>query len=170
MAGDLRCLYLGWLLGVDHGEVEEDAPEPPVPPGMQELTPALNTLVKFLMTACETVAETNRRRAAEKQARQEARRAREQAEAWTKYLAGLAEREPSIWQQVETLIDSKQPKAYDQAVVLLKDLRDLAEWQGRKTEAEARIRQLRERHSSKSSLKRRLNQAGLTGGAGSISR
>ena len=52
---------------------------------------------------------------------------------------------------------------YDQAVQLLKDLRDVAERAGRSDDADARIRQLRERHSNKSSLRKRLDQAGLKG-------
>src|SRR5262249_34201882 len=31
MAGDLRALYLGWLVGVETGELDEEVVEPPVP-------------------------------------------------------------------------------------------------------------------------------------------
>ncbi len=34
VSGDHRVLYLGWLAGVASGEVPDDVPEPPVPPGL----------------------------------------------------------------------------------------------------------------------------------------
>jgi hypothetical protein len=46
--GDLRSLYLGWLLSVQTGEVEDDEIEPPVPPGLKDLDGALERLVDFL--------------------------------------------------------------------------------------------------------------------------
>lgn len=46
--GDLRCLYIGWLSGVQNEEYEEEEFEPPVPPGLQNLNPALNQLAEFL--------------------------------------------------------------------------------------------------------------------------
>jgi hypothetical protein len=47
-AGDHRALYLGWLLGVHNEEVEQDETEPPVPPGLGELTAGLRALADFL--------------------------------------------------------------------------------------------------------------------------
>jgi hypothetical protein len=47
-ASDHRALYLGWLLGVQNEEVAEDALEPPVPPGLGELTAGLRALADFL--------------------------------------------------------------------------------------------------------------------------
>ncbi|HEX8616862.1 MAG TPA: hypothetical protein VF911_04660 [Thermoanaerobaculia bacterium] len=46
--GDLRALYIGWLLCVQRGEIEEDAQEPPVPAGLGELDGSLERLVDFL--------------------------------------------------------------------------------------------------------------------------
>lgn len=48
LRGDLRPLYLGWLAGVSAGDVEEEALEPPAPPGLAALTPAQQALVEFL--------------------------------------------------------------------------------------------------------------------------
>jgi hypothetical protein len=48
LRGDLRPLYLGWLAGAAAGEVEDDAPEPPVPPGLAALSAAQEALVEFL--------------------------------------------------------------------------------------------------------------------------
>ncbi len=46
--GDLRALYLGWLLRVQAGELEGSNVEPPVPPGLRELSPSLERLAEFL--------------------------------------------------------------------------------------------------------------------------
>jgi len=48
LAGDLRALYLLWLLSVQIGEVPDDAVEPPVPAGLDALTGSQTALVEFL--------------------------------------------------------------------------------------------------------------------------
>lgn len=48
LRGDLRSLYLGWLAGVTSGEVDDDALEPEIPPGMSQLSAAQQALVEFL--------------------------------------------------------------------------------------------------------------------------
>ena len=48
LAGNLCSLYLGWLLCIDNGEVDESAIEPPVPPGLQNLSASLKGLIEFL--------------------------------------------------------------------------------------------------------------------------
>jgi hypothetical protein len=47
-SGDLRCLYLGWLLNVQHGDLDDDDIEPPVPPGLSRLSASLESLAAFL--------------------------------------------------------------------------------------------------------------------------
>jgi len=46
--GDFRCLYLGWLSGLQDDDCDEEQLEPPVPPGLQSLNPALIELASFL--------------------------------------------------------------------------------------------------------------------------
>ena len=46
--GDLRALYLGWLLGVQQGDVDDDAVEPAVPPDLLAKSKALAALAAFL--------------------------------------------------------------------------------------------------------------------------
>ena len=46
--GDLRVAYLAWLLAVQAGDVADDATEPPVPPGLSDLTAAQTAMVDFL--------------------------------------------------------------------------------------------------------------------------
>jgi len=48
LAGDLRALYLGWLAGVEQDEVEDDEEEPPVTPGLGNLSGPLRELAGFL--------------------------------------------------------------------------------------------------------------------------
>ena len=46
--GDLRALYLGWLLCVQNGEQDPDSPPPAVPAGLTKLSASLTSLVEFL--------------------------------------------------------------------------------------------------------------------------
>ena len=46
--GDMRVLYLGWLLCVQNGELEDEDLEPPVPPGLGQLSASLGSFVEFL--------------------------------------------------------------------------------------------------------------------------
>jgi len=46
--GDFRVAYLAWLLAVQLGEVDENATEPPLPPGLAMLTAAQLAMVDFL--------------------------------------------------------------------------------------------------------------------------
>jgi len=48
LCGDLRCLYLGWLLGVQRDEIEDAAIEPPVPAGLANFSAPLKSLADFL--------------------------------------------------------------------------------------------------------------------------
>ena len=244
--GDLRCLYLGWLLCVQNRELDEEDVEPPVPPGLGQLSASLESMVDFLridpnliyvaarasqplqevqprqteirewvknfssaekddvlaslivgedpaltpdllrrfikecgsgdreiaeqnekrtvgelLRAAEERAEENRRIAAKKAAEEKTRREREAAEHREKYLNEIAKRELDLWNQVETLISTKQPKSYDQAVRLLIDLRDLATRKGKMVEFKARLDALRAAQTRKPSFIERLRRAGL---------
>jgi hypothetical protein len=48
LRGDLRCLYLGWLLCVQGEEFSGAALEPAVPAGLGELSAPLHSLIEFL--------------------------------------------------------------------------------------------------------------------------
>jgi len=47
-SGDLRCLYLGWLLRVQNGEIADDLLEPPIPPSLGRPGKSLKAFVEFL--------------------------------------------------------------------------------------------------------------------------
>ncbi|HEX4608304.1 MAG TPA: hypothetical protein VH092_08870 [Urbifossiella sp.] len=62
LAGDLRCLYVGWLAGVETGEVDPETIEPAVPPGLGQLTAPLERLADFIRVdpdLIEVAAETS---------------------------------------------------------------------------------------------------------------
>lgn len=48
LRGDMRPLYLVWLLGIQFETVEESDPEPPVPPGLRRLSAPQERLAEFL--------------------------------------------------------------------------------------------------------------------------
>ena len=46
--GDLRALYLGWLLCAQNGELDPGSAAPPVPAGLTKLSASLTSFVEFL--------------------------------------------------------------------------------------------------------------------------
>ena len=54
--GDLRLLYLAWLLSVESGELADDDAEPPIPPGMAALNAPLRSLADFLRLGEDLIA------------------------------------------------------------------------------------------------------------------
>jgi hypothetical protein len=48
LRGDLRCLYLGWLMCAQDEEFSGSVLEPPVPSGLRELSAPLDSLIEFL--------------------------------------------------------------------------------------------------------------------------
>jgi hypothetical protein len=106
------------------------------------------------------VAEKERKESERKRAEKETRE-RQEAVARSRALDALAGREAEAWREVNDLIATKRPDDYDRAVSLLLDLKDLAVRSGRKADAVARIRDLRERHRNKPSLIKRFNDRNL---------
>lgn len=231
LEGDYRALYLAWLRVAELDCRDNNMPEPPVPPGLRELSPPLESFVEFLeldeyllQAAAEASAPIQpspaipleqaisrlspeerdlflirlargephlslalRRRlqeltghgdavrtiapqrtwgqlraTARRLQREAERRAAEAAEARRiARLQALAQREAETWQMVVGLIEEKKPASYDRAVALLIELRELAEYQGRKPDFEARVMGLQERYSNRPALRDRLRRAGL---------
>jgi len=244
LAGDYRCLYLGWLSGVESWELEEEDAEPPVPPGLGKLTVPLETLADFLRLdsallkaaaaaspplpeasdspdrirswiqalpvkekdamlfrlsrespklvqremlrryrqeagprsqapihsrrtvgqirkSLEQLRQKAERRAAQKMAKEEARRQEAAAEARRKRLDALLGKEAACWQQAEDLIRARNPKSYDEAVALLRDLVDLAAREGDQEETAQRLAVIKTAHRRKVTFMQRLEAAGL---------
>jgi hypothetical protein len=66
--GDLRSLYLGWLLSAYQGDIEENEVEPPIPPGLRSLTASHQAFIEFMRLdpdLVEAAAEASQARSAE---------------------------------------------------------------------------------------------------------
>lgn len=124
--------------------------------GVQQAEPRT---VAELLEAAERVAAERVRAQMKEAARERARRARAEAAARERRLAGLSEREEESWLRVDELAAHKTAGAYDEAVRLLVNLRELALRDGRQDEVEARIAALRERHGRKRRFVERVDEA-----------
>jgi hypothetical protein len=120
-------------------------------------------------TAGQLLAEAERRRTereraeTEQAARERARRERAAAEARARELDALARREAEAWAEIDAHVATKQPLRYDEAVKLLRDLRDLCVRRGDTAAVEARIERLCAEHEKKPSFVRRVRSALLSG-------
>ncbi len=114
------------------------------------------------------VAMADERRKRKERERAERRRkdVERRAAARRQHLDRLEGREPELWQRIDELISTVKPKAYDQAVVLLTDLRDLADRSEDRASWSARLEGLRATHAKKSSLLRRIDKLGVEQGRG----
>ena len=244
LRGDLRCLYLGWLLCAQIGELHREEREPPVPAGLRQLTAPLQSLIDFLgieedlveaaaaisaplntcpgrqeleawirnlpesdrtnllvtaaldpgerwknellhqfyrenqplipaaadsqqrtvgdlLSAAEAIANDRAQKLAAKRAIELARRKADEEAAHARFLDHLAEHEEETWDQINQLVQKKQPKAYAEAIRLLVDLRDLAVRQRLEPAFRTRIEKIRETHKAKVSFLDRLTEAVL---------
>jgi hypothetical protein len=122
--------------------------------------PARRTIADLLDTAARYRADRERHEADQHTA-EEARRAQARAEARERRLDDLARDEESAWARVESMIDTKKPGEYDNAVTLLTDLQALAKRDDHYDIYLQRSQTLRHTHARKPSLIARLNQAGI---------
>lgn len=226
LRGDVRLLYLVWLKSAanlaGYG-LEDDPIEPPIPPNLQKLSPALTAFIelveldpdwvsaaaqassnqptasepsledllaqlsedekqefllklvrrephtdlqlihrlKQLAGETQTIAQStagHRRLAQLEEIAKSIRTKCQQQErnaARTKRiqeLEALAPREAQIWKKVGELIELKQAKPYDEATALLKDLRDLAAYQGRSQQFIERFERLKANYGNRPAL------------------
>ena len=119
--------------------------------------------VAELISERERYATERKRLISEKAAREKARKERERAVIRKKYLNELSKRESQIWHQVDDLIRSKKQTDYDKAVKFIVDLRDINKGKGDGMAFKEKLDDIREKHSRKPSLIRRLKDAGLDG-------
>ncbi len=76
-------------------------------------------------------------------------------------LLDLAEREETTWNLVESLLEKKQAKPYDEATQLLVNLRDLAIYQKQLLKFQERFLVIKEKYRSRPTLLERFTRAGL---------
>jgi hypothetical protein len=122
---------------------------------------ALRRTAAALLTARDRMAEEKQRRAAAERAKKQEQEARKRAEGRRLHLESLVGREKALWRQVETAVATKQPKQYDVAAQLLKDLHDLAERTGDQEAFAAALQEFRVRHAAKRTFIQRLDRVGL---------
>lgn len=130
------------------------------PRGKPEAAMTRRTVAQLLAARNALIAE-RQRKAGEKRAAEQAQREREKAEARARRLDQLDGKEDATWHEVASLIATRLPKNYDQAVALLADLRDLARRSGEERSFQSRFVELRERHRAKSALQKRLQDLKL---------
>jgi hypothetical protein len=104
-------------------------------------------------TLGELSAQADRLRKAAQRREKEAAEARRRQE-----LQALAAREPRAWREVDELLLKKTGAAYDRAVALLRELRDLASAQGRLPEFQVRLAELQAQHARSRALQERLQK------------
>ncbi|WP_254563312.1 hypothetical protein [Oscillatoria sp. HE19RPO] len=75
-----------------------------------------------------------------------------------KKIQELAPRESYLWEQVFHEIGCKQVKAYDRAIVHLLNLQDIAEYQGKLPEFQARVRTIQKDYSNLRGVMSRLRE------------
>lgn len=231
LRADYRLLYLTWLKAIDlEPETLDTVEEPPVPPGLGQLSSGLRTFIELfeldehLVAAAaeasgspQTISETQLGQAIDQLSPQEqaawllrlargdepqlsiafnrallklldrpeteqparrtigdlwaaanrikkeaqAKRAAKARAAHLKKMETLAAQEGQLWQEIIDLIQQKTGKSYDQAVVHLKDLRELARHQNEEAVFQARLNTIYRDYRSLSALRRRLGKAKL---------
>ena len=128
-------------------------------PAGQAAGTARRRTVGELIAAADARMQERHRLEAEQAAIERERQQSEAAAARAKHLDALAGQDGRLWREVESLVATRQPQRYNDAVRLLLDLRDLATPQG--GDFAARLAELRARHAKKKTLVDRLVRAGL---------
>jgi chorismate mutase len=229
LRGDYRLLYLAWLKATDLEDMLDTVTEPPVPTGLRQLSPPLQTFIELfdldphlIATAAQasgapvSISEAQLRRAIaqlspETQAQWLLRLAQGEAllstafnqtllklidlpqtspstprtlgELWAaadeigqaavakavaeakakhlKQMETLAAREDQLWQEIITLIEQKNGRAYDLTVAHLRDLSELARHKNEEAQFQTRLNSIHRDYGRLSALIRRLRTAGL---------
>jgi len=89
------------------------------------------------------------------------RREKEAAEKRSAYLQKLRGEVAETWKKIESLTRNSKPSEYAMAVSLLKDLRDLAQQDGKSGLFSSELRLFSEKNQKKGALARRIKEAGL---------
>jgi len=111
-----------------------------------------------LCKRAEVLREERQAKEARLKAEEAARKQKEAIEAREKYLNKLAGKEAQLWNQVDELVSRKVASAYDEALRILLDLRDLALRSGADEFAE-RFQVFRASHANKPAMMKRVTDA-----------
>jgi hypothetical protein len=129
-----------------------------VAPGATKADDATRTVGQLLEEAARR-RETRRRAVTERTARERARRDRAAVAARNHELDVLSLREEEAWAEVKAHVATTDPKRYDQAAKVLRDLRDLGLRRGDAAAIELQIELLCATHGKKPSFVRRVRAA-----------
>ncbi len=87
---------------------------------------------------------------------------KQQAEAMRlKKLESIAQQQEQLWARIPSLIEQKRANTYDEALTILKDLRDLAVHQQHVAEFQDKLAAIRSQYPTSQGLNRRLKEARL---------
>ena len=78
-----------------------------------------------------------------------------------KKLENIAQQQEQLWARLPRLIEQKKASTYDEALNILRDLRDLAVHQQRMTEFQDKLAAIRSQYPTSQGLNRRLKEARL---------
>jgi hypothetical protein len=114
-----------------------------------------------LLQAAREIRDAREQLEREATARKRAQRLAEEARAREERLSRLEQKQEQAWTEVEQHVGSKQQKAYDEAVSILLDLRELAVRKQALDRFQSKVRALQETHRAKSTFIKRLDKSGL---------
>ncbi len=117
--------------------------------------------VEELVARSREIRLVRERREAQRKARKRAEQERKAERERQKRLDALESKEDGAWQRARALAEEGRAQPYEEAVALIRDLRDLAERQGTGEAFERRVAEFRSLFEQRAALIRRLNDAGM---------
>jgi len=134
-----------------------------------DASPVMARTVGELRARANAIAVAREQEAAKKAAAKLKQEAREAEKVRRARLEAILRRGESVWDEVETEIEHRNPAGYDKAASLLLDLRAIANESGTMTDFALRLGAIRERHARKERFLDRLAKIELRGALWRIS-
>lgn len=164
--GDYRCLYLAWLYCAQMDEIDEDEEEPPVPPNLGNLSASLESFADFMRIDTDLIYVAAENSIAE----QKTVRDGQKLKTWIGKLSNSEKDEiivrlindndshlgNELLQRFKKTLSEKDIVNQGKAPRIVKELLEKAE-----AYVKEKLLDIRERHSRKSSLIKRIDYAGL---------
>jgi hypothetical protein len=122
--------------------------------------PVVARTVGELRARARAIGLAREQEAAEKLAAERKRHAKEAEKARRARLDAILRRGETVWHEIETEIERRNPNGYDKAASLLLDLQAVADERGTTPDFAARLRAIRERHARKERFLERLAKIG----------
>ncbi len=160
-AGEKDELVTNLMVNADHAQIAELLQRFLKERTGNALPATERRTVGQLLRAAATYATKRKRIEAERRTKEKVQREREAAYARQEHLDSLVGSEARLWTEVDSLVATRQPKKYDEAVLILVDLRDLADRSKGGSDFSLRIEALRKTQEKKPSFTEKLQKAGL---------